>query len=481
MSIREWWQRVSRESPVVRQPDSVFADEGPLSTLFIVKDIPKSKSDMERTSFIGGRPLVSPEFVWPKRHPTRSEKENGRESDIPLHFVCQFDCSHVSKIAAELPLPKQGILYFFYGLETEAIVDEGEPPFWRVIYEANVLGRLKRADLPKGLKNIELGSELQTDQKGNCRRYKELGYIPVSFVTGETSQYEEVTHTEERSYRERRRLAKEQYLGPVPPSPEVEISRFNISARNAKTWLIEELRVVPARIEVMTEQLAEFDAGKRKDHQAKGFFNELKSKRRKNGQSDIPDEEIWLELVRGWQRLLPRFKAQLPKVMKLNEELSKLNDNDFLPQHVKLLFEEHKAFSDEVSVYPNSFDSEDARRSRQFLLRHNCVEDSGLDDLELAFEEHERKKIEDNENQLLGYADEVQAASKKEAFAYARSLGWTESDQTEADLTLLLQLDSCRAGSGMMWGDMGKAYFYIFKDDLANHRFDRVSHVMHGH
>jgi uncharacterized protein YwqG len=42
-----------------------------------------------------------------------------------------------------------------------------------------------------------------------------------------------------------------------------------------------------------------------------------------------------------------------------------------------------------------------------------------------------------------------------------------------ADWLLLLQLGSEEA-SGMMWGDMGRLYFLIHKEDLANGNFDKV-------
>jgi uncharacterized protein YwqG len=38
---------------------------------------------------------------------------------------------------------------------------------------------------------------------------------------------------------------------------------------------------------------------------------------------------------------------------------------------------------------------------------------------------------------------------------------------------LLLQIDS-EARAGMMWGDLGRIYFMIHKDDLRRRRFENV-------
>lgn len=43
-----------------------------------------------------------------------------------------------------------------------------------------------------------------------------------------------------------------------------------------------------------------------------------------------------------------------------------------------------------------------------------------------------------------------------------------------AQWRLLLQLDSDGEGLGWMWGDMGRLYFWIRRDDLAARNFDRV-------
>lgn len=435
---------------------------------------------MQRKSFIGGRPLVPAKFTWPTRKPSSYEKNAGCVKDTPLHFVCQFDCSQLRRVAADLGLPSSGTIILFYGLDTEAIVEASEPSFWKIIYIADDGTQLVRAAPPKGLKRIEMGCELQTDPSGKCRPYKELSYIPISFKLGKTHPYVSVSGGE-LAYKNERRLAKLAYLDPQPASPEIDVSKFDLSARNAKNWLKRDLDIIPRRIEVTTRQLLDFDSGKRADHPSVSFFQELKREKKKSGITGLSGEEIWQEVANKWRTLLPRFKDRLPQLLELSDDLNSLSDNEFLPAALKKRFEEHKACSDEVAVLKNTFDSGEAKKSRQFLLARNSLDELGLDEVETAFANYERKQIEYNENQLLGYVDEVQAGSKAEAFEYAQTMGWLSPGQSAEDLMLLLQLDSCAAGSGMMWGDMGKAYFYVLKDDFADGRFDRIAHVMHGH
>jgi uncharacterized protein YwqG len=452
----------------------------PLPTIFIVKDVPRTQNDMQRQSFFGGRPLVPAKFIWPTRKPLSYEKITERVNDIPLHFVCQFDCSHLTQVATDLGLPSTGTLYLFYGLDTEAIVEASEPAFWKIIYITDDGAELVRAALPKGLKRIEMGCELQTDPSGKCRPYKELGYIPISFRLGKTHPYMPESDGE-LAYKNERRTAKLAYLDPQPASPEIDVSKFDLSARNAKNWLKQDLDIIPRRIEVLTRQVSDFDNGKRADHPGVGFFQDLKKEKKKSGITDLGDEEIWQELANRWKTLLPRFKDRLPKLFELSDDLNSLSDDEFVPAALKKRFEEQKAFSDEVAIFRNTFETEEAKKSRQFLLARNSLNELGLDEIETAFANYERRQIEHNENHLLGCADEVQTGSMAEAFDYAQAMGWMNSGQSADDMMLLLQLDSCAAGSGMMWGDMGKAYFYILKDDFAISRFDRIAHVMHGH
>lgn len=43
---------------------------------------------------------------------------------------------------------------------------------------------------------------------------------------------------------------------------------------------------------------------------------------------------------------------------------------------------------------------------------------------------------------------------------------------------LLLQIDSEEGKTGMMWGEVGRIYYWIHEDDLAKLCFDRVIYEM---
>lgn len=57
-----------------------------------------------------GNPDVWDGFIWP------SVSENGAEYD--LSFMCQISCKHASAFDESGILPKTGMLYFFYDLDT---------------------------------------------------------------------------------------------------------------------------------------------------------------------------------------------------------------------------------------------------------------------------------------------------------------------------------------------------------------------------
>ena len=90
---------------------------------------------------------------------------------------------------------------------------------------------------------------------------------------------------------------------------------------------------------------------------------------------------------------------------------------------------------------------------------------------------------EELRNKLLGHADPVQNGMEleceyvtnqiycgtPEGYQLAKARGL---DKNAARWNLLLQVDS-NEDIGMMWGDMGRLYFWITDEDLAERRFDR--------
>jgi len=93
-------------------------------------------------------------------------------------------------------------------------------------------------------------------------------------------------------------------------------------------------------------------------------------------------------------------------------------------------------------------------------------------------------------HQLLGHESPVQDDVKLECQSVADrihrvnasgSQEWRkESKRRREDWILLLQVDSDE-NAKMMWGDLGRLYFCIQKQDLQDHRFDRVWMILQCH
>lgn len=112
-----------------------------------------------------------------------------------------------------------------------------------------------------------------------------------------------------------------------------------------------------------------------------------------------------------------------------------------------------------------------------------------LGDWEPFFEARAMLDMEEPENRscLLGWPDVIQGSMFRECELTARGhyLGsgptdLSDSDQQAADSAkknwqLLFQLDTVEGdGFELMFGDCGRIYFYIRKEDLSARRFDRV-------
>lgn len=114
-----------------------------------------------------------------------------------------------------------------------------------------------------------------------------------------------------------------------------------------------------------------------------------------------------------------------------------------------------------------------------------------IDELNLSEEEQDayfdfrEGKIEDSLiNKILGHPDQIQSDMQLECQLVSNGLycgdasGYSDPRRKELEKgvkewRLLLQIDSDE-NAGMMWGDVGRIYFWIRADDLANKRFDKV-------
>lgn len=96
---------------------------------------------------------------------------------------------------------------------------------------------------------------------------------------------------------------------------------------------------------------------------------------------------------------------------------------------------------------------------------------------------NERMKVEGYLHRLLGHPDQIQGDMQVPCEVKSRHLPFSflqEPDkraQTVRDANkwrLLLQIDSEEAKTGIMFGDVGRIYFWIHEDDLASRQFDKV-------
>lgn len=93
------------------------------------------------------------------------------------------------------------------------------------------------------------------------------------------------------------------------------------------------------------------------------------------------------------------------------------------------------------------------------------------------------------ENQILGYANCIQGPMELECQLVTNGLycgnpsGYEDPKRKELesgkeDWVLLLQVDSEEDNAGMMWGDSGKLYYWIRKQDLKDKNFDKSWFVL---
>jgi len=91
---------------------------------------------------------------------------------------------------------------------------------------------------------------------------------------------------------------------------------------------------------------------------------------------------------------------------------------------------------------------------------------------------------EETIHRLFGYADEIQGEMETECCLVNNGVDCGDSSGYKSpkgkdlmkyatDWKLLLQMDS-EEELGFMWGDLGRIYFWIHKDDLKNRNFDNV-------
>lgn len=92
-------------------------------------------------------------------------------------------------------------------------------------------------------------------------------------------------------------------------------------------------------------------------------------------------------------------------------------------------------------------------------------------------------------NRLLGHPDQIQGDMQADCQYRTYGLTYRKEDEQRrnqvksgaTDWRLLLQIDSEDEKTGMMWGDVGRIYFWIHKDDLKKRNFSYVISVEQCH
>lgn len=100
------------------------------------------------SSKFGGRPDVPQDFVWPY---FESENYDKVRANRPLSFMAQINLAEAAEFDKEGLLPKQGLLSFFYELETERWGFDAEDKACAKVFWFKDLAALQQADFPADL------------------------------------------------------------------------------------------------------------------------------------------------------------------------------------------------------------------------------------------------------------------------------------------------------------------------------------------
>jgi uncharacterized protein YwqG len=141
---------------------------------------------------------------------------------------------------------------------------------------------------------------------------------------------------------------------------------------------------------------------------------------------------------------------------------------------------------------------EDSRYTANNMIFYSTLSmpDWGHEIVQKVFNEKESDRYGDlaagTENQVLGYATRIQGNMELECQLVTNGLycgdptGYSDPRREQLqdgvkDWVLLLQIGSEDEKTGMMWGDVGRLYFWIKKQDLAAGRFDETWFVLQCH
>jgi uncharacterized protein YwqG len=172
---------------------------------------------------------------------------------------------------------------------------------------------------------------------------------------------------------------------------------------------------------------------------------------------------FWPEAKGGWQILYASDDADLVLVEKPPAQIE-----EFVPS--TLSFELQYSLPEDIRVVTGDAD---------LLVYGNAGYEAVYDEL-LEGAAHDQVI-----HQLGGAPQEVQSGLFRQCQLASNGLACGNSEDTKhprvrelepgaKDWRLVLQIDSDEPGPGWMWGDVGRLYYCLHKDDLAASRFDRA-------
>ena len=102
-------------------------------------------------SKIGGKPAVPEDFEWPTYTGAICGEEDSEKKTRPLSFLAQIDLKEISALDKEHRLPEDGILSFFYDLETMTWGFDPEDKGSAQVFYFPKDTALRAADIPEEL------------------------------------------------------------------------------------------------------------------------------------------------------------------------------------------------------------------------------------------------------------------------------------------------------------------------------------------
>lgn len=150
------------------------------------------KTPMEKGSKIGGNPYLPPDFKWPYYN---GADYDGIKKPRPLSFLAQISLNEIRPLDKEGKLPANGMLYFFYEIETMKWgFDPDDDGCARVYYFEKTDG-FTVSNAPNELLAEHILPELALEfSSGNSLpSYEELSiHIPEFFENSDYEDYEAI-------------------------------------------------------------------------------------------------------------------------------------------------------------------------------------------------------------------------------------------------------------------------------------------------